>query len=65
MTKEDKYLTFKEQENIRQKVNRLHWLVERFGDKAKYQGHNQGEILGQLIRTAILLRLIITVAKER
>lgn len=57
MTKDTHLMSFVDQEDIRQKIKKLHWLEQRFGDNAKIQGFDQSEVLMQIIQCALLLRL--------
>lgn len=58
MDVEQVFLTPREQDNIRQKLKKLHWIEERYGDEAKYQGFDQAELMGDMISTVCLLRLL-------
>jgi len=59
--KEDKDLIWsaKEQQAWKSKIRKLGWLEERFGDKALYQGFDQGEVMSEMIQVVISLRLTI------
>jgi len=60
--KEDKAIVWSidAQRRWKSKLRKLTWCEERFGDEAKYQGFDQGELVQEMIRLIILLRLTIT-----
>jgi len=52
-------LKVEHQQEITRRIKKLHWLQERFGDEAKYQGFMQDRVVNSIISEVMMLALLI------